>query len=194
MAAGSQWDSNHHDREALPQRVEAGETIVARSQAPKPPNVLGVRLEPRRLTFAIGRNGRAGLAIGHSITQSVGRRQGQLSPQRPRRCFDLCCVLSKPLECASLTAVAARAAGPRRAHRSQPTQDWHGPGVGDHVRRSGDLRRRVSMYVFPTRYGTPYSEQGIHNMQRRALERAGLKDLQFRDLRKAAINEASAWA
>jgi integrase len=27
-------------------------------------------------------------------------------------------------------------------------------------------------------------------MRRRALERAGLKDLQFRDIRKAAINEA----
>src|SRR5262249_53209851 len=50
--------------------------------------------------------------------------------------------------------------------------------------------RGVSMYVFPKRNGTPYTEQGVHHMRRRALERAGLKDLQFRDIRKAAINEA----
>ena len=50
--------------------------------------------------------------------------------------------------------------------------------------------RAVSMYVFPKRNGTPYSEQGVHHMRRRALALAGLKDLQFRDIRKAAINEA----
>jgi integrase len=50
--------------------------------------------------------------------------------------------------------------------------------------------RAVSMYVFPKRNGTPYTEQGVHHMRRRALALAGLKDLQFRDIRKAAINEA----
>jgi len=50
--------------------------------------------------------------------------------------------------------------------------------------------RKVSMFVFPTRKGTPYSEQGVHYMRRRALTAAGLKGLQHRDIRKAAINEA----
>jgi integrase len=50
--------------------------------------------------------------------------------------------------------------------------------------------RGRSMYVFPTRRGTPYSESGFQSMRRRALDAAGLKDLQFRDLRKAAVNEA----
>jgi integrase len=50
--------------------------------------------------------------------------------------------------------------------------------------------RTVSMYVLPKRNGTPYTEQGVHHVRRRALEFGGLKDLQFRDIRKAAINEA----
>jgi integrase len=50
--------------------------------------------------------------------------------------------------------------------------------------------RAVSMYIFPTRRGTPYSEQGVHHMRRNALTAAGLKNVQFRDIRKAAINEA----
>jgi integrase len=49
--------------------------------------------------------------------------------------------------------------------------------------------RTVSMYVFPTRKGTPYSEQGVHHMRREALRKSGLEDLQFRDIRKEAINE-----
>ena len=50
--------------------------------------------------------------------------------------------------------------------------------------------RTRSMYVLPTRRGTPYTESGFQSMRRRALAAAGLKDLQFRDVRKAAVNEA----
>jgi integrase len=50
--------------------------------------------------------------------------------------------------------------------------------------------RTVSMYVFPSRRGTPLSEPSAMQMRRRAVKKAGLSDLQFRDIRKAAINEA----
>jgi integrase len=50
--------------------------------------------------------------------------------------------------------------------------------------------RTVSMYVFPSRRGTPLSEPSLMQMRRRAVNKAGLSDLQFRDIRKAAINEA----
>ncbi len=50
--------------------------------------------------------------------------------------------------------------------------------------------RKVSMYVFPSRRGPPLSEASVMNMRRRAVKKAGLSNLQFRDIRKAAINEA----
>jgi integrase len=52
--------------------------------------------------------------------------------------------------------------------------------------------RASSMYVFPTRKGTPYSEQGVHHQRQAALRAAGLEGIQHRDIRKAAINEAKA--
>lgn len=65
------------------------------------------------------------------------------------------------------------------------------PGVRAILDEAAKLPGRgVSMYVFPTRRGTPYSEQGIHHMRRTALTAAGLANIQFRDIRKAAINEA----
>lgn len=53
--------------------------------------------------------------------------------------------------------------------------------------------RSRSLYVFPNpRSGKPYSEGGVHNMRRRALQAAGLSDLHHRDLRKQAVNDAKA--
>lgn len=46
------------------------------------------------------------------------------------------------------------------------------------------------MYVVPSRRGRPLSEPSVMQMRRRAVQKAGLSDLQFRDIRKAAINEA----
>lgn len=53
--------------------------------------------------------------------------------------------------------------------------------------------RSRSLFVFPNpRTGKAYSEGGVHYMRRAALEAAGLSNLQHRDLRKAAVNEAKA--
>jgi integrase len=54
------------------------------------------------------------------------------------------------------------------------------------AKRSG---RTVSLYVFSGRRGTPV-EPSVMQMRRRAVKKAGLSDLQFRDIRKATINEA----
>lgn len=50
--------------------------------------------------------------------------------------------------------------------------------------------RRSSIFVFPNRKGLPYTEDGIHKMRKAALKKAGLSNLQHRDIRKEAIKEA----
>lgn len=50
--------------------------------------------------------------------------------------------------------------------------------------------RRNSVYVFPNKKGLPYTEDGIHKMRKSALAKAGLSDLQHRDIRKEAIKDA----
>lgn len=50
--------------------------------------------------------------------------------------------------------------------------------------------RKISMYVFPTRKGTPYSESALQTAWTRAKVKAGLEDvdLTFRDLRTTELN------
>jgi hypothetical protein len=52
--------------------------------------------------------------------------------------------------------------------------------------------RRISLYVFPTRRGTPFSESALQTLWKRAKEKAGLADVDmtFRDFRTTALNEA----
>jgi hypothetical protein len=51
--------------------------------------------------------------------------------------------------------------------------------------------RKISMFVFPTRKGTPYSESGMQSAWRRAKKKAGMDgvDAVFRDLRTTELNE-----
>jgi hypothetical protein len=50
--------------------------------------------------------------------------------------------------------------------------------------------RKISMYVFPTRKGTPYSESALQTAWARAKLKAGLEDvdLTFRDFRTTELN------
>lgn len=50
--------------------------------------------------------------------------------------------------------------------------------------------RKVSLYVFPTRKGTPYTERALQSAWRRAKKRAGLEDVDvvFRDFRTTELN------
>jgi integrase len=52
--------------------------------------------------------------------------------------------------------------------------------------------RKISLYVFPTRKGTPFSESALQTLWKRAKEKAGLADVDmtFRDFRTTALNEA----
>ena len=51
--------------------------------------------------------------------------------------------------------------------------------------------RARSIFVFPTRKGTPYSESGMQSAWRRAKKKAGMEDVDvvFRDLRTTELNE-----
>jgi integrase len=50
--------------------------------------------------------------------------------------------------------------------------------------------RRRSLYVFPTRRGTPYTDSGLQDAWRTAKMKAGLHDVKatFRDLRTTELN------
>lgn len=50
--------------------------------------------------------------------------------------------------------------------------------------------RKISLYVFPTRKGTPYTESALQSLWRRAKKRAGLADVDvvFRDFRTTELN------
>jgi integrase len=52
--------------------------------------------------------------------------------------------------------------------------------------------RKISLYVFPTRRGTPYSESVLQTLWKRAKKKARLADVDmtFRDFRTTALNEA----
>ena len=52
--------------------------------------------------------------------------------------------------------------------------------------------RKISLYVFPTRRGTPFSESALQTLWKRAKKKAGLADVDmtFRDFRTTALNEA----
>ena len=52
--------------------------------------------------------------------------------------------------------------------------------------------RKISLYVFPTRRGTPFSESALQTLWKRAKKKAELADVDmtFRDFRTTALNEA----
>lgn len=52
--------------------------------------------------------------------------------------------------------------------------------------------RKISLYVFPTRRGTPFTESALQTLWKRAKDKAGLcdVDMTFRDFRTTALNEA----
>lgn len=71
-------------------------------------------------------------------------------------------------------------------------QEWEISGDVAHVLEVATKLpgRSRSIYVFPTRRGTPYTLSGLQTLWRRACERAGVSGIQFRDIRKTAINVA----
>ena len=50
--------------------------------------------------------------------------------------------------------------------------------------------KRPSTYVFPSKRGGPYTENGFRVAWRRLCQRAGVEGLEFRDLRRTAASEA----
>ncbi len=59
------------------------------------------------------------------------------------------------------------------------------------LRKIRNLRRRVSsMSLFCTRTGQPYSVSGFDSIWRRLVQRSGLKDVHFHDIRAKALTDA----
>ena len=65
------------------------------------------------------------------------------------------------------------------------------PGVREILNQAAALPgRKISMRVFPTRKGTPYTESALQSAWARAKKKAGLEDLDltFRDFRTTELN------
>jgi integrase len=56
--------------------------------------------------------------------------------------------------------------------------------------RAKALGKVKSLYVFHTLKGRPFTASALNSAWRRALERAGVKDAWFRDLRPKALSDA----
>lgn len=76
--------------------------------------------------------------------------------------------------------------------KTQMPQTWEiSPGVRAILDEAATLPGRVrSTFIFPSRKGTPYTENGMQTMWRRACAKAGVTGKIFRDLRTEAINDA----
>lgn len=63
--------------------------------------------------------------------------------------------------------------------------------VIDYARAIKKRYEVISPYLFPTTKGTPYTKTGLTSMWERARERAGHKEVQFRDLRALGATDAA---
>ena len=61
----------------------------------------------------------------------------------------------------------------------------------DAISSAIDAHRVESLYVFPSRKGGPYTENGFRVVWRRLCDAAGVENLQFRDLRRTAATAAA---
>lgn len=69
-----------------------------------------------------------------------------------------------------------------------PWDDW--PGLRDIIDAALYAHPRPSVWVFPSRKGGPYSEDGFRTVWGRLCAKAGVTGLQFRDMRRTAAVKA----
>ena len=66
--------------------------------------------------------------------------------------------------------------------------EWS-PALREAIQAAFDAVKFPSIYVFPARHGGPYSEDGFKTIWGRLKEGAGVKGLEFRDLRRTAASD-----